>query len=141
MPGQTRSARSTRSDPAWCSISRSRAPVISNRIGGISGAAIHPIAVRCVNDIARAVNVPIIGIGGNQTARDAIEMIIAGAHAVGIGSGIYTRGLGVFVETTRGIEEYMQRHKFARLDEFRASIRETAPVVGVRPAALIPTES
>jgi dihydroorotate dehydrogenase (NAD+) catalytic subunit len=119
----------------------SRAPVISNRIGGISGAAIHPIAVRCVNDIARAVNVPIIGIGGNQTARDAIEMIIAGAHAVGIGSGIYTRGLEIFVETTRGIEQYMERHKFARLDEFRGSIRETAPVAGVRPAALIPTES
>src|SRR5512135_719277 len=87
----------------------SRAPVISNRVGGISGPAIHPIAVRCVNDIARTVNVPIIGIGGNQTARDAIEMIIAGAHAVGIGSAIYSQGLQVFGETTRGIEEYMHR--------------------------------
>src|SRR5512135_552650 len=87
----------------------SRAPIISNRIGGISGPAIHPIAVRCVNDIARAVRVPIVGIGGNTEARDGIEMIIAGAYAVGIGSAIYTQGLQVFGETTRGIEEYMHR--------------------------------
>jgi dihydroorotate dehydrogenase (NAD+) catalytic subunit len=108
----------------------SRAPIISNRIGGISGPAIHPIAVRCVNDIARIVDVPIIGIGGNATARDAIEMIVAGAHAVGIGSAIYSRGLGVFAETTRGIEEYMRRHNFSRLGDFRGRVMETAPVVG-----------
>ena len=111
----------------------SRAPIISNRIGGISGPAIHPIAVRCVNDIARVADVPIIGIGGNATARDAIEMIIAGAHAVGIGSAIYSRGLGVFGETTRGIEAYMRRHSFSRLDDFRGSVMATAPVAGVRP--------
>ena len=133
----------------------SRAPVISNRIGGISGPAIHPIAVRCVNDIARAiashrlpgsqsdhgakaigdalrVNVPIIGIGGNATARDAIEMIIAGASAVGIGSAIYSRGLDVFAETTRGIAEYMRRHDYARLDDFRGRVVETAPAAGIR---------
>ena len=110
----------------------SRAPVISNRIGGISGPAIHPIAVRCVNDIAKTVRVPIIGIGGNATARDAIEMIIAGASAVGIGSAIYARGLDVFVETTRGIEEYMRRHNYARLEDFRGRVVETAPVAGIR---------
>lgn len=107
----------------------SRAPVISNRIGGISGPAIHPIAVRCVNDIARATAVPIVGIGGNTTARDAIEMILAGAHAVGVGSAIYSRGLGVFAEIVRGIEEYMQRHGFARLADFRGHIAETAPTM------------
>ncbi len=130
----------------------SRAPVISNRIGGISGSAIHPIAVRCVNDIARATRVPIVGIGGNTTARDAIEMIIAGAHAVGIGSAIYSRGLDVFAETTRGIEEYMQRHNFARLEDFRGRVMETKPTVGAAPStslrsaqdaapSLTPTES
>ena len=111
----------------------SRAPVISNRIGGISGPAIHPIAVRCVNDIARAVKVPIVGIGGNASARDAVEMIIAGAHAVGIGSAIYSRGLGVFGEVTRGMGEYMQRHNFARLDDFRGNLMDTAPAIGVAP--------
>lgn len=108
----------------------SRAPVISNRVGGVSGPAIHPIAVRCVYDIARVVNVPIIGIGGNATARDAIEMMIAGAYAIGVGSAIYSRGLGVFDEITRGITDYMMRHGFARLDDFRASVMDTAPVKG-----------
>ena len=106
----------------------SRAPVISNRVGGISGPAIHPIAVRCVYDIARVVNVPIIGIGGNTTARDAIEMIIAGAHGVGIGSAIYSRGLGVFNEITCGIAEYMRRHHLSRLQDFRASVIDTQSV-------------
>jgi dihydroorotate dehydrogenase (NAD+) catalytic subunit len=106
----------------------SRAPVISNRVGGISGPAIHPIAVRCVYDIARVVNVPIIGIGGNTTARDAIEMIIAGAHGVGIGSAIYSRGLGVFNEITHGIEDYMRRHNFTRIEDFRASVIDTQSV-------------
>jgi dihydroorotate dehydrogenase (NAD+) catalytic subunit len=110
----------------------SRAPIISNRIGGISGPAIHPIAVRCVNDIARAVPVPLIGIGGNTTARDAIEMIIAGATAVGIGSAIYARGLDVFAEMTRGIEAYMRRHAYARLDDFRGRVVETTPAAGIQ---------
>lgn len=106
----------------------SRAPIISNRIGGISGPAIHPIAVRCVNDIARAVKVPLIGVGGNATARDAIEMIVAGAHAVGIGSAVYTGGFGVFEQITRGLIEYMQRHQFVRLQDFRGHVMDIQPV-------------
>ncbi len=109
----------------------SRAPVMSARVGGISGPAIHPIAVRCVNDVAQAVDVPVIGIGGNTTARDAIEMIIAGAHAVGVGSALYSRGLGVFNEMTCGIADYMRRHNYARLEDLRGKILEPAPVVGV----------
>ncbi len=110
----------------------SRAPIISNRIGGISGPAIHPIAVRCVNDIAHAVKVPLVGIGGNASARDAIEMIIAGATAVGIGSAIYARGLDVFAETTRGIAEYMRRHHLACLEDFRDSVMQTPTVAGAK---------
>jgi dihydroorotate dehydrogenase (NAD+) catalytic subunit len=109
----------------------SRAPVISNRVGGLSGAAIHPVAVRCVNDIARQVSVPIIGIGGNANARDAIEMIIAGAHAVGVGSAIYSRGLAVFSDISDGLAKYMARHGFRRLEDFRGRIAETSPVKGV----------
>lgn len=116
----------------------SRAPVISNRVGGISGPAIHPIAVRCVNDITRTVRVPIIGIGGNATGRDAIEMVIAGAHAVGVGSALYSRGLNVFREITDGIRDYMQRHGYTRLEDFRGRLVETAPVVGV--VAPIPSD-
>lgn len=112
----------------------SRAPIISNRVGGLSGDAIHPIAVRCVNDIARKVQAPIIGIGGNATARDAVEMIIAGAYAVGVGSAIYSEGLAVFSKMTRGIEDYMQRHHYETLGAFRGSVIATAPVSGVRAA-------
>lgn len=103
----------------------SHAPVMSVRVGGLSGPAIHPIAVRCVNDIARAVHVPIIGIGGNTTPRDAIEMIIAGAHAVGIGTALASRGIGVFAEMVSGIKEYMRRHELARLADFRNTVLET----------------
>lgn len=110
----------------------SRASVISNRVGGISGPAIHPIAVRCVSDIARAVNVPLIGIGGNSSARDAVEMIIAGAHAVGVGSAIYTHGLNVFGQITGGLQEYMRRHAFNRLAEFRGRLLSTTPTVGTQ---------
>lgn len=110
----------------------SRAPVISNRVGGISGPAIHPIAVRCVYDIARAVHVPVIGGGGNTVARDSIEMIIAGAYAVSIGSAVYAHGLGVFEATTSGIADYMRRHNYRYLADFRGRVLETAPTVGTR---------
>ncbi len=117
----------------------SHAPIISNRVGGVSGPAIHPIAVRCVYDIARAVSVPIIGGGGNTTARDSIEMIIAGAHAVSIGSAVLSRGLGVFAETTNGINDYMRRHAYATIADFRAQVMDTKPVVGVKKPDAVPT--
>jgi len=97
-------------------------PVLSNRTGGVSGPAIRPIAVRCVHDICRALRgskVQVIGTGGVTTARDAVEMILVGATCVGVGSAIYTRGLGVFDEINAGIAEYMQRHSYQNIDEFR----------------------
>ena len=68
-------------------------PVLSNRMGGVSGPALKPIALRCVYEIARAVHVPIIGTGGVSTGRDAAEMLMAGATAVGVGSAVWTRGV------------------------------------------------
>ncbi len=67
-------------------------PVLSNRTGGISGPALKPIALRCVAEIAQAVDLPIIGTGGVLTGRDAIEMMMAGATAVGVGSAFWYRG-------------------------------------------------
>ncbi len=67
-------------------------PVLSNRVGGISGPALKPIALRCVAEIARAVPLPIIGTGGVTTGLDAITMLMAGASAVGIGSAFWYRG-------------------------------------------------
>jgi dihydroorotate dehydrogenase (NAD+) catalytic subunit len=71
-------------------------PVLANRIGGVSGPAIRPIAVRCVYDICHAVDVPVIGIGGVASGRDVVEMLLVGATAVGIGSAVSQHGIGVF---------------------------------------------
>jgi dihydroorotate dehydrogenase (NAD+) catalytic subunit len=71
-------------------------PILANRTGGLSGPAIRPLAVRCVYEIYRAVEIPIIGTGGVTTGRDAVEMIMAGATAVGVGSAVYGEGPGAF---------------------------------------------
>jgi dihydroorotate dehydrogenase (NAD+) catalytic subunit len=70
-------------------------PVLANRTGGLSGPAIRPLAVRCVYEIYRAVNIPIVGTGGVGSGRDAVEMILAGATAVGVGSAVYGEGVEV----------------------------------------------
>ncbi len=71
-------------------------PVLANRTGGVSGAAIRPIAVRCVYEITRAVTIPVIGLGGVEHGRDVLEMIMAGATAVGVGSAVYVHGPAIF---------------------------------------------
>jgi dihydroorotate dehydrogenase (NAD+) catalytic subunit len=97
-------------------------PVLSNRTGGVSGPAIRPIAVRCVYDICKAINgkkAQVIGTGGVTDARDAIEMILVGATCVGIGSALYYHGYDVFTNICAGIMEYMQRHGYKSVEEFR----------------------
>jgi dihydroorotate dehydrogenase (NAD+) catalytic subunit len=94
-------------------------PVLANRWGGVSGPAIRPIAVKCVRDVCKAVKIPVIGTGGVTDARDAVEMILVGAMAVGIGSAVNYRGMGVFGEVAAGVAEYMRRHGYARLEDFR----------------------
>ena len=71
-------------------------PVLHNRSGGISGPALKPIAVRCIAEIAQNVEVPIIGTGGVLSGRDAIELMMAGATAVGVGSALWYRGPDAF---------------------------------------------
>ncbi len=94
-------------------------PVLANRIGGVSGPAIRPIAVRCVYDICRAVKVPVIGIGGVSGGRDVIEMLLVGATAVGIGSAINYHGTTVFQDSVSELQDYMHRHGYRSLDDFR----------------------
>lgn len=81
---------------------------LANKTGGMSGPAIHPVAVRMVYQVARAVGVPIIGMGGVATAEDAIEMMLAGATAVSVGTSNF-RNPTTTIEVVDGIEKYMQR--------------------------------
>ncbi len=94
-------------------------PVLAHGSGGLSGPGIRPIAVRCVRDICRAVNVPVVAVGGVTEGRDVIEMLLVGATAVGIGSAVYYRGIEVFDRVCDELRAYMERHRFTKLDEFR----------------------
>ena len=85
--------------------------VLANKTGGVSGPAIHPIAVRMVYEAANAVKLPIIGMGGIMTAEDAIEMILAGASAVSVGTANF-HDPSVTMEIVDGIEAYMKAQGF-----------------------------
>lgn len=92
-------------------------PILSNKIGGLSGPAIKPIAVRCVYEISSKFNIPIIGCGGISDWKDAIEFIFAGASAVQIGSVIGEKWIGVFSEINDGISKYMEKKGFSTISE------------------------
>ncbi len=90
--------------------------VIANKTGGVSGPAIHPIAVRMVYQVANAIDLPIIGMGGIVSAEDAIEMILAGASAVSVGTANF-HNPGVTMEIVEGIEQYMKQYGFHEVKE------------------------
>lgn len=90
--------------------------VIANKTGGVSGPAIHPIAVRMVYQVANAINLPIIGMGGIANAEDAIEMILAGASAVSVGTANFYNP-AVTMEIVDGIEAYMKKYGFESVDQ------------------------
>ena len=89
-----------------------RRPILSNKGGGLSGPAIKPIGLRCVYDIRSTVKIPIIGAGGVEDWRDAVEYIMAGASAVQVGSGVGRNGLQVFEAICSGMEAFMEREGF-----------------------------
>lgn len=92
-------------------------PVLANKTGGYSGVAIKPIGMHCVYEIAKNVDIPIIGVGGVTTGEDALEYIMAGASAVQIGSGVYYRGVDIFKKICREMECWMENHNYKRLSE------------------------
>ncbi|HHT9118311.1 MAG TPA: dihydroorotate dehydrogenase [Candidatus Hypogeohydataceae bacterium YC38] len=99
-----------------------RQPVLDFKVGGVSGPALRPIAVRCVYDIYKAVSIPIIGVGGVSTGRHAIEMLMAGASAVGIGTAVYYQGIGVFQEVCREMEEWMTANGYPSIKELVGAV-------------------
>ena len=101
----------------------SRQPIIANVQGGLSGPAIKPIAllkVKQVYEVAGPLNVPIIGQGGICSATDALEFIIAGASAVGVGTALFYDPL-VCRSINDGIADYLQRHRIPRLADLVGS--------------------
>lgn len=92
-------------------------PILANKIGGYSGKAIKPIGIRCVYDIARNVDIPVIGVGGITTGEDAIEYFLAGASAIQIGSAVYYRGPEVFQLVCKEINHWMEEHNYTTIED------------------------
>lgn len=89
---------------------------LANKTGGVSGPAVHPIAVRMVYEAANAVNVPIIGMGGIESAEDAIEMLLVGGSAVSVGTANFYNPT-VTMDIVDGIEAYMKQNHFASVQD------------------------
>jgi len=92
-------------------------PILSHKIGGLSGSPIKPVAVRCVFEISSKFDIPIIGCGGVSSWEDAIEFLLAGASAVQIGSAVGEKWTGIFSEINNGISKYMERKNFTKISE------------------------
>ena len=97
--------------------------VLANKTGGMSGPAIHPVAVRMVYQTYHAVNIPIIGMGGIMDANDAIEMILAGATAVSVGTANFTDPRAA-EKVVAGIEEYMKKYNVADIKDLVGAVHE-----------------
>src|SRR5438552_11666418 len=102
-----------------------RRPKISNVVGGLSGPAIRPIAVRMVYECSQMVKIPIIGMGGISDARDALEFMIAGATAVQVGTANFVDPL-VWGKLLEGIRSYMERHKIGRIADIVGTVNDHA---------------
>ena len=92
-------------------------PILSNKIGGLSGTPIKPIAVRCVYEISSKFEIPILGSGGISTWEDAVEFFLAGASAIQIGSAVGDNWLKIFDEINNGISQYMKKKGYSKIAE------------------------
>ena len=101
---------------------RTRRPILHNNVGGLSGPAIFPVAVRMVWQVANAVNIDVVGMGGIATANDAIEMMLAGAKAIQIGTAIFNDPYAP-IKVIDGIEEYMTVNKIDSLSEIVGKVQ------------------
>ena len=96
---------------------------LANRTGGMSGPAVHPIAVRMVYQAAQAVNIPIIGMGGVQNAEDALELILAGATAVSVGTANFTNPTAT-IDIINGIQDYMENNGVEDINELIGAVTD-----------------
>lgn len=98
-----------------------RSPILYNRTGGLSGPAIKGVGLRCVYELHAALDIPVVGVGGIESARDALEYIMAGATAVQLGSAVGRRGVRVFQEVSDGLATYLEEN----------GVQSVAELVGV----------
>lgn len=95
---------------------RRKRPVLGNLTGGLTGPAIKPVALRAVWEVYRAVQIPVIGMGGISTSEDAVEFLLAGARALAVGTALFFRP-GVFEEIEKGLCEYLEREGFGSVTD------------------------
>jgi len=112
----------TNSYPAMAIDIETRRPKLANVTGGLTGPCIKPIAVKLVWDAAKAVKIPIIGMGGIQNAADAIEFMMAGATAVAVGTANFYEPQTA-LHVIAGIRDFMRRKKIAAVAEIRGSVK------------------
>ena len=101
---------------------QTRRPSLANVVGGLSGPAIKPVALRCVWQVARAVKIPVIGVGGISCVEDVLEFILAGAHAVQIGTASFMRPDCAF-DLVQQLPEACERLGITSLQELRGSLQ------------------
>ncbi len=94
-----------------------RKPMILNKFGGISGAAIKPVALKLIYQISKLIDIPIIGTGGVLNADDAIEFLMAGAKYVSIGTAVYYHGIEVFTEIREGLINYLTTNNLSSIED------------------------
>jgi dihydroorotate dehydrogenase (NAD+) catalytic subunit len=107
--------------PAMVIDTERRKPFLGGVTGGLSGPAIRPVAVRMVWEVAQAVRVPVVGMGGIRDACDALEFLIAGATAVAVGSATFADP-GTALEVIEGVEKYMERRGLASMTDLIGSL-------------------
>lgn len=99
-----------------------RRPVLANNTGGLSGPAIRPVAVRMVYEVAKSINIPILGMGGIVSGEDVIEFMLAGASAVSIGAGNFQDPY-TSIKTIKQIEEYMKKHSIENISDIIGQVK------------------
>ncbi len=100
---------------------RTRRPKLSNVTGGLSGPAIKPVALRMVWEVCRRVSIPVIGIGGIQTAADALEFLLVGASAVQVGTANFRNPMAC-IEILEGIEAFLREERLTGISEYRGTL-------------------
>ena len=101
---------------------KSRRPILHNNVGGLSGPAVFPVAVRMVWQVRGAISLPILGMGGIASADDAIEMLIAGADAVGVGTAMFANPY-LPLEIISGIERFLAENSIGSVKELTNTVK------------------